>query len=78
MKHTIIQITSGRGPAECCWVAAKVLKQLLKEATEFGLHYEIIHREAGEENRTLKSASIKLEGPGTEEFLKIGLELSNG
>lgn len=70
MKHTIIQITSGRGPTECCWVVARVLKQLLKEAGEFGLKYDIIHREPGEENGTLKTASIKLEGNEIEEFLK--------
>ncbi len=66
----IIQITSGRGPAECCWVVAQVLKKLLVEAGEFGLKHEIIHREPGDENGTLKTASIKLEGTGLETFLK--------
>jgi hypothetical protein len=27
----IIQITAGRGPAECTWVAAQVLKKVLEE-----------------------------------------------
>jgi len=70
MKHTIIQITSGRGPAECCWVVARVLKHLLKEAADVGLSYEIIHREPGEENGTLKMASVKLGGSDTEVFLE--------
>jgi peptide chain release factor len=73
MKQTIIQITSGRGPAECCWVVARVLKQLLKEAAAAGLNYEIIHREPGEENGTLKMVSIKLEGSETDHFLNSWL-----
>jgi peptide chain release factor len=70
MEKKIIQITSGRGPAECCWVVAQVLKQLLKEASDFGLNYEIIHREPGDENGTLKTASVKLEGKEINRFLE--------
>lgn len=66
----MIQITSGRGPAECCWVVARVLKEFLKEATQAGLSYEIIHREPGDENGTLKTASIRLEGNEMDSFLK--------
>ena len=33
----MIQITSGRGPAECAWVVAQVLKKVLQEASEFHL-----------------------------------------
>lgn len=69
MKKTMIQITSGRGPAECCWVVARVLKEFLKEATHFGLNYEIIHREPGDENGTLKTATIQLEGKELDFFL---------
>jgi peptide chain release factor len=70
MEKKIIQITSGRGPAECCWVVAQVLKMLLKEASDFGLSYEIIHRETGDENGTLKTASVKLEGKEIGHFLE--------
>ena len=70
MKQTIIQITSGRGPAECCWVVARVLKQFLKEADGFGLSHEIIHREPGDENGTLKTAAVKLEGNKIDSFLE--------
>ena len=33
----MIQITSGRGPVECCWVVAQVLRVILEEAKSNGL-----------------------------------------
>jgi hypothetical protein len=57
----LIQITSGRGPLECQWVVAKVLKTFL-EATQNNIEYEIIHRESGDENLTLKSVTLLLKG----------------
>ncbi len=70
MKKVIIQITSGRGPAECCWVVSRVLKEFLKEAAASGLNCEIIHREPGDENGTLKTASVELSGKAMDTFLK--------
>ena len=66
----IIQITSGRGPLECQWVVAKVLKVFLEEAKENAIEYEIIHREKGDENLTLKSVTLLLKGKKIENFLK--------
>ncbi len=66
----LIQITSGRGPLECQWVVAKVLKVFLEEAKDKKLDYEIIHRENGDENLTLKSASVLLKGKNISEFLE--------
>lgn len=62
MKSIVLQITSGRGPAECCWVVAKVLQQLLNEARSQGFEAEVLHREQGAENGTLFSATVKVEG----------------
>jgi peptide chain release factor len=70
MSEKIIQITSGRGPAECCWVVAQILKYMLIEAKDFGLNCTILNREEGIENGTLFSAAIQLEGSGVEEFIK--------
>lgn len=67
--NTIIQITSGRGPLECQWVVAKVLKIFLEEAVQGAVQYEIIHREKGDENFTLKSVTLLLSGKGTGELL---------
>ncbi|MDO5105241.1 peptide chain release factor H [Capnocytophaga sp.] len=65
----IIQITSGRGPLECQWVVAKVLKIFLEEAKEQGIEPQIIHREEGDENLTLKSVTILLKGTDLQGFL---------
>ena len=66
----IIQITSGRGPLECQWVVAKVLKAFLEEAKNNNIDYEIIHRENGDENLTLKSVTLFLRSKNVNEFLK--------
>ncbi|MEI7488297.1 MAG: peptide chain release factor H [Chryseobacterium sp.] len=66
----LIQITSGRGPLECQWVVAKVLKVFLEEAKNNNIDYEIIHRENGDENLTLKSVTILLKAKDVNEFLK--------
>lgn len=66
----LIQITSGRGPLECQWVVAKVLKVFLEEAKNNTIDYEIIHRENGDENLTLKSVTVLLRGADLNMFLK--------
>ncbi|AZA52530.1 peptide chain release factor H [Chryseobacterium sp. G0201] len=69
----LIQITSGRGPLECQWVVAKVLKVFLEEAKYNNIDYEIIHRENGDENLTLKSVTLLLKAKDLSEFLKTWL-----
>ncbi|ANF50884.1 peptide chain release factor H [Chryseobacterium glaciei] len=69
----LIQITSGRGPLECQWVVAKVLKVFLEEVKNNNIDYEIIHRENGDENLTLKSVTIILKSKDLSEFLKTWL-----
>lgn len=66
----IIQITAGKGPAECTWVVAKVLKFLLAEAKELGIAHTILHREKGTENGTLLSATLQLEGKDITDFVR--------
>ncbi|ASK31042.1 peptide chain release factor H [Chryseobacterium sp. T16E-39] len=66
----IIQITSGRGPLECQWVVSKVLKVFLEELKQEKIEYEIIHRENGDENLTLKSVTLILKGKELSGFLK--------
>ncbi len=65
----IIQITAGKGPAECCWVVARVLKQFLKEIRDAGLDYEVLNREEGPENGTLQSVILRIQGD-SEELLR--------
>lgn len=64
----IIQITSGRGPAECTWVVAQVLKKVLQEAETSGLEATVLQREAGSENGTVASAMVQIIGKDATEF----------
>lgn len=69
----IIQITAGRGPAECSWVVAQVLKRFLEETKTEGLKHTILHREKGNQNGTVQSATIRLTGKNLEAFLATWL-----
>ncbi len=69
MKTKTIQITSGRGPVECCWVVAQVLKYFIEEIKQAKIEYTLIQRELGTENGTLQSATIQLQGKALESFL---------
>ncbi len=64
-----LQITSGRGPAECCRVVALVLEKILIQARKLGLIAEVIEREEGDMNRTLFSAIVFLEGNKVDEIV---------
>lgn len=57
-----LQITSGRGPAECCRVVALVLERIISTAKKKGLTTEVLEREEGVINRTLFSATLSIEG----------------
>ena len=58
----IIQITAGRGPAECTWVVAQVLKKILEEAQTSQIEATVLQREAGTENGTVLTALVLLKG----------------
>ncbi|WP_299260054.1 peptide chain release factor H [uncultured Aquimarina sp.] len=73
MKTKIIQITAGRGPAECCWVVAQVLKLFLEEIKNSGYTYSILQRDKGSENGTVQSATIQLQGKEIKPFLALWL-----
>lgn len=68
MDKIYLQITSGRGPAECCRAVALVLEKILRKAKELKLEAEVLEREQGEINRTLSSAIVSLEGSKCEEI----------
>ena len=70
MEKTYLQITSGRGPVECCRVVALVLERILKQAQTRKLKVEIVEKEAGPANRTLLSAVISLEGAGCDTLVE--------
>ncbi|CAA9201508.1 peptide chain release factor H [Flavobacterium collinsii] len=64
----IIQITAGRGPAECTWVVAQVLKKVLDEVEEQQLEATLLQREVGQENGTVETATIAVKGKDATRF----------
>lgn len=70
MSKVYIQITSGRGPAECCRAVALVLEKILRQAKALGLKTEVLEREQGDMNRTLFSAILFIEGEKISQLLK--------
>lgn len=69
MNNTIyFQITAGQGPAECCRAVALVLEKIMAQAKKLGMETEVIDREVGDMNRTLRSAVVLIQGGKCEEI----------
>jgi peptide chain release factor len=65
----ILQITAGKGPAECTWVVAQVLKIMLTEAKNEGLEAAVLHKEEGTENGTIETVFVSIKGKNTDGFI---------
>jgi peptide chain release factor len=65
----LIQITSGRGPAECTRVVARVLQILMDESRSLGLDVQVLQKIAGDENGTVETALLSIEGEQTFSFV---------
>ena len=66
-----LQITSGRGPEECCWVVARVAEKILSEAAQNGLKAEVLETTPGPYPKTFRSALFAIEGEsGVNRFFK--------
>lgn len=61
-NHWWIQITSGRGPVECCWVVARLADTITQEAQNKGIQTDIIEAIPGEARDTFKSVLISMTG----------------
>ncbi|NCD68566.1 peptide chain release factor H [Mucilaginibacter agri] len=70
MKKMIIQITSGKGPAECCRVVANVQGLMIKQAKLQGIKVEVLENISGDLKDTLLSATIAFTGDSLDVFLK--------
>jgi peptide chain release factor len=57
-----LQITSGRGPAECQYVVAQLAPIAEQEAKALGLGCEPIDAVSGDESKTLRSVLLSLSG----------------
>lgn len=62
MQKTYIQITSGRGPEECCRVVVLVMEKLIRQANDRNIVCKLIDYEPGLRNGCLFSATLQAEG----------------
>ncbi|NLR81556.1 peptide chain release factor H [Chitinophaga eiseniae] len=70
MDKAIIQITSGRGPAECSRVVARVQELMLKQGRAAGISLEVLENIKGDLQGTLSSATLLAQGERLPAFIK--------
>jgi peptide chain release factor len=70
MKKMMIQITSGKGPAECCRVVARVQSLMIKQAKQQGIELQVLENKAAELNGTLLSGIMSATGDNLDAFVK--------
>lgn len=64
MEKTYIQITSGRGPVECCRVVVLVMQKIIEQARKLGLETELVEHEDGPQDGCMFSATLAVQGDG--------------
>lgn len=70
MEKVYIQITSGRGPIECCRVVVLVMQKIIEDAQCRGLIAEIAEHEEGTHSGCMFSATLMVTGDNTNELTK--------
>ncbi len=70
MEKMMIQLTSGKGPAECCRAVACVQSLMMKQAKQLKIKLEVLNNEAGELNGTLLSSTMMASGDNLNAFIK--------
>ncbi len=63
-----LQITSGRGPEECCQAVTLVLGEIRKEAGRAGIRVDLLEAVSSDTPGGLRSALLSLEGDSIREF----------
>ncbi|SEN12085.1 peptide chain release factor [Mucilaginibacter gossypiicola] len=66
----IIQITAGKGPAECCRVVVKVKDMILKQAKAQNIAISVTEDKSGDESGTLLSSTLLADGDQLENLLR--------
>ena len=56
-----IQITSGRGPVECCRVVVLVMSKIIEQARSLGYEVEVVEHEDGPNDGCMFSATLAIE-----------------
>ena len=64
MEKTYIQITSGRGPIECCRVVVLVMQKIIEQARKLGLETKLVEHEDGPQDGCMFSATLAVQGDG--------------
>lgn len=62
MEKSYIQITSGRGPVECCRVVVLVMNKIVEQAKALGYEIELVEHEDGPEDGCMFSSTLAIEG----------------
>ena len=62
MEKYYIQITSGRGPVECCRVVVLVMQKLIEHSNQLGLEVELVEHEDGPKDGCMFSATLSVSG----------------
>lgn len=60
MEKHYIQITSGRGPVECCRVVVLVMQKIIEQTKSLGFNTEIIEHEDGPQDGCMFSATLSV------------------
>jgi len=68
MTSVVLQITSGRGPLECCWVVARLVDAILADAPDAGIEAVVVESQKGTAPGTVVSAVVHLRGGECEMF----------
>ena len=64
MEKTYMQITSGRGPIECCRVVVLVMQKIIEQARKLGLETKLVEHEDGPQDGCMFSATLAVQGDG--------------
>ena len=62
MEKTYMQITSGRGPVECCRVVVLVMRKIIEQSQKLGLETKLVEHEDGPQDGCMFSATLSIKG----------------
>lgn len=70
MEKYYIQITSGRGPVECCRVVVLVMQKIIDQVRSLGFNAEIVEHEDGPQDGCMFSATLSIGSEDIAPFIK--------
>ncbi|NEU10149.1 peptide chain release factor H [Flavihumibacter sp. R14] len=70
MKKVIIQLTSGKGPAECCRAVFRIREIMIKQASAQGINIVEIDSKKADRDATLLSVTLAAQGDNLQAFIQ--------